>query len=90
MVKSQYYLQVSNLIAYKEMQSLFNSEDVLQINFEYPQGFNVNNCKVFVSNLGDSPKTVWVAKIKGNLLTVKRLNSSTADFMSILLFVKVK
>lgn len=63
------------------MQSLFNSEDVLQINFEYPQGFNVNNCKVFVSNLGDSPKTVWVAKIKGNLLTVKRLNSSTADFM---------
>lgn len=80
---------INNLIAYKTIQKLFEAEDTLQINFEYPQGFNEKNSKILISNLGDSKSTAWIAKTKNNILTVQRLTSKTMDFWITLLFVKI-
>ena len=80
---------LNNLIAYKTIQKLFEAEDTLQINFEYPQGFNEKNSKILISNLGDSKSTAWIAKTKDNILTVQRLTSKIMDFWITLLFVKI-
>ena len=56
--------------------------------FEYPPGFNNANSKIIPVIKGAQPTTASIIKIEGNVATLRRITSSTSNYVFELIFIK--